>query len=233
MSSLDNNIDLFDLYTNDGLSKEEKITFESRLKEDSEFSADFERYRNGIIFLESHGVREELKQIIELEKTKRTWVYSSVAAASIIVILYFSIFINNNPSSQEVFYEYFEPYPNLVATRSANASPLVTGLSAYGSGDYKKAIEEFRNQSNSRNDTILFYFGLSYLAIDQPDSAISKFDLVFPHSTFKQQINWYTALALLNTGKVQEAISILKEIKSGDFKFREATTILKSFQQDH
>lgn len=54
---MENNIDLFDRYVDNKLSAEEKLTFESRLKSDSDFSLEFKTYLRVV-----RGICQEARQ---------------------------------------------------------------------------------------------------------------------------------------------------------------------------
>lgn len=230
MSEGKGNIDQFDAYLKDELSELEKEAFESALFTDEALRQDFEAYRKDVTVAKALGVRDELKGLMEDKKSRkrtklRYWLPLGIAAVFIIILIALPRSAN---SPQDLFQEYFEPYPNAVSGRSGQHA-LQGAMAHYGAGKYEKAIEEF--SSISISDTLLFYNAVSFLAINKPEEALSDFDQVGSESAFYLPTVWYKSLGFLLLGQSDSASVYLKKIEPGNVRFESAAALLNQLER--
>lgn len=239
MSSPSNAYILIRKWLSQRLSFDEKETLKKQWTDNDAF---IEEVANEVV--KEYG-RIELKKKLEafhikdIEQTKnssaepRSFPYWWAIAASIVVMLplgYWLFF--SQPSTEKLFADHFEAYQNLNTFRGEE-QPIDKAMDLYSSGRYPEAINAMENAL--ANDAYnlpqyYFYLGVSYLANNNPDKALTYFQkTVATDSDFKQQANWYMALTYLKKKDKTQAKKIFNEISSsqGAYKQKEATEILK------
>ena len=147
--------------------------------------------------------------------------YYSIASTIVIavVVWIFNIgSIDNRVQSNDLFSEYFKPYPNVLApiTRSSNASStnLSDVMSLYDTKQYDKAILGFNQliEEPVLKNEILFYKGVALLAKGEAAEALYHFELMEEVSSFNDQRKWYLSLAYIQLEDVDNAVVLLHEI---------------------
>ena len=224
-------------YLNNRLSKEEKDSIENRLESDPQFKEQFEINKSLLEGIEYH-FDKQLKQSfkdreIKLKKRKLSLVLA--VAASFLVIAIFSYRAwDINPNHTEVFLKYYKPYYNVVDEPKRDSFLLADDASAfqlYDKGEYRKAIGGLQSAltRNPQNAHASFYLGLSYLALDQPDSAVRYLNKSYQgESALSEPAQWYLGLAYLKSGRTEEAKKVFKEIANTRGGYRDrAESILE------
>ncbi len=234
MTTEENDIELLDQYLQNTLAPAERVALEARLQND-------EGLRNTLEDLKvlQAGIRESSRmqiksQLVEIENklpqpgkviSFRPW---AVGIAATVVLAVVSILLWPRPTGpQELFAQYFEPYPNVIMpTVRGDLEPDTTLMAkayrAYDSGDYEKAIRFFE-QVGTKDEGVYLYLGNSYLAIDSTEKAIVCFEKVISDfDVFDEQAEWYLGMAYLKTGDLKEAKSLLSIIatKEGPYKIK-------------
>lgn len=233
-------IDRLKDYLDNRLSKEEKDSIESRLESDPEFKKQFNIHKSLLEGVEYH-FDKQLKQSfkdreIKQRKRRRLMVMAAAASFLILAILSYQLW-DTNLNHTEVFLQYYKPYYNVVDEPNRDSVLLADGASAfqlYDKGEYPKAIEGLRSAlaSDPHNAQTSFYLGLSYLAANQPDSAIRYLDKGYPgESAFSEPAQWYLGLAYLKSGRTEAAKNIFKEISDATGAYQDrAESILEDLQ---
>ncbi len=150
------------------------------------------------------------------QQLHRTW---WTMAAGIAILLSAAWFLwdgerENAMTNEELFAEYFEPYPANMVKRGGEVDSLMMGYLAYESGDYVTAIEIFEVQTDTISQ---FFLGVSYLGIGEVHKAIEtlkKYEVVAV--VLKDQSLWYRALSHIKLDNKSEAIDLLEKIKSSN-----------------
>jgi hypothetical protein len=172
------------------------------------------------------------KEIFEQPKKKnRRLYYLGIAATFLIIACTIYLFKFNSISNQDLFTAYFEPYSNLVTTRDNLPSKLRKGMESYSQGDFEKAIVTFNEigvNEEAYND-MLFYKGMSYLALDLPNETIKSFLLI--KTSYEEQLVWYSAMAFLNLDDTENTRKQLVKIKKNSFKYTEAQQLLEELEK--
>ena len=233
-------IDRLKDYLNNRLSKEEKDSIESRLESDPEFKEQFRIHKSLLVGVEYH-FDKQLKQSLKnhetkLKKRKLSLVMSIAASFLIIAMLSYWIW-DINPGHSDVFLKYYKPYYNVVDEPQRDSVLFpddATAFQLYDKGEYLNAIGGFRNAltRNPHNAQASFYLGLSYLAVNQPDSAVRFLDKSYPgEPALSEPAQWYVGLAYLKSGRTEEAKKVFKEIANTTGAYRDnAASILEDIQ---
>lgn len=98
-----------------------------------------------------------------------------------------------------------------------------SGLLSYDVKTYKDAVIDFdKYLAFKTNDfEIIYKTGMSYFYMDKYKFAISKFNKIISAKNIKyfEDAQWYKATALLNLGKNDDALTLLKQIESAKGKY--------------
>lgn len=158
----------------------------------------------------------------------------------------YSLFIKQK-DYQALYAQNFEPYDDVITERGVVNSAHDTMFYAiltdyYNQGDFDQASILFEKlyNPNKPNDSLLFYYANSCLAIGASAEAIRLFTEMsaYEKSIFYHQSRWYLALAYLDvaansTGKKQEEMllnskNVLKAIIDNNSPFAEKASALLS-----
>jgi len=175
--------------------------------------------------------RPDKDQEIEKGKvSKVNWkVYYRYAAIiilliSVTAIIYFTT--RTKPDNQQLFTEYFKPYPNVIITKGLNEELLSVGMYYYDMSKYDSAIIFYNKilANKSTNTEVLFYKGVCFLSINKTEEAIEIFsDIVSGKETpYKSPTEWYLALSYLKMQDVRKAKEILTLIRNRDSYYNQS-----------
>lgn len=216
------------------LSSESKIAFERQLEEDADLREKLASTKLVIEATKSRGLELELKEIhkeLYHEKPVSKRLYWTLGiAASIILILTFFFILSNSGNEKNLFQQYFSPFPDYITSRESKADgSWEKGMQFYTNRDYTKAIDHFKksNIPNEHEADLLFYKGVSYLAVGNSQEAMNTFsELEIKSDKYKEQIKWYVALAYLSSNEKSSAILALKTINKGEYEYGRAQELL-------
>jgi tetratricopeptide (TPR) repeat protein len=155
------------------------------------------------------------------------------AAAVILIACTAALIMFRKSDSEKLFDEYFKPYPNTVpmVRGEDNDFDLKAAMILYNSGNYEQAISEFDKiiASENKNETALFYKGVSFLSIDNPEKAEISFRRVITfRGKLKDQAEWYLALSFLLNDEINKARELLTKITAeNNYYSGQAAKIMK------
>lgn len=141
-----------------------------------------------------------------------------LAAASVIIIAALGalLYFNSSTSDSKLFSNYYKPDPGLIGTMSVSDNYLFDhAMIDYKTGEYAKAISTWESllKTHPVNDTLNYFLGSAYLAINNSTKALGYFKIVTnqQESYFYKDACWYMGLALLKDDKKKEAISFIEK----------------------
>lgn len=218
-------IELIEAYFNKTLTMAEAEQFEMRIKADADFAEKVDDYKDIIGGIKLKG-REDFQLEVAAWETaienstnrKKTihWKYYRALAAGIVLFvlagLYFFI-PRSSKNNQELFQDYFVPYEDVMSVRGDDE--LNGAFEFYTKGNYENTIPLFKSYLLKHPDdaNVLFYEGISELALGDTNQAVHSLEQVTKlKSIFKEQAEWYLALAYLLANKTDQAIALLKNI---------------------
>ena len=225
-------MNLIERYFNEDLSKDELEFFEQEMVRDEKFKTEVTQYEYVFGGLKEARARklkgdfQKLEDQIHIRKPKYNFTIRGVirygAVASLAVILTVAAFnfsnVQPNIETEQVFSEYFRPYPNVIAplTRSTEISDsdLKNVMRSYDAKDYDSAIAGFdKLMTNAElKNELLFYKGVALLAKGNPSEARDHFEMMDPTNNFSNQRKWYLSLALVQLDEISDAKELLNEI---------------------
>lgn len=231
-------IETIEKYLEGKLEKTELEAFEKELTINAELAEQVEIYKSAIDELSNEGLRAHLKDIhndLFIEpKNKQRWLYYIVIAASVLLLITFGyLFTNRTLSNETLFTTYFDPYPNLITTRNNDTSPFGKAMESYSHHKYEKAIQAFKEVSKNKQtfEDLIFYKGISYLALSLPNEAIPLFEQLEDLEQYKEQITWYMAMTYLQLDEIENTRKRLLQIEEGSFKYAEAQELLEQLDE--
>jgi hypothetical protein len=163
-----------DAYLDGYLSGEELEKFEKLLNADPDLGTEVERVRVARMMIKNEALREKLKTIqselifekIFLSGSKSIWKYVALALVLLLTVIFvFKIFLINN---DQLFEEAYHPY----ILRALDVDePDNSLLYNFAGKNYQDVVNIYENKPDYNNE-INFFAGVSYLELNQPDSAI-------------------------------------------------------------
>lgn len=239
-----NQEELIQDYLHGRLTPEEKAAVEFRISREKDFQAEVqaqkdlqaafsainkESLRHQLIEYEQEYASTKSLSLIQRIRKPKIW----LSAAAILLLFGFGwAYFLNKPTSDKIFQNYFEIYPNVEA-------PVVRGVSdkdlqqkafyAYSNDSYVQAVTDFKAlYQQTQKSYYLFYQANALLALNQAHEAIPLLEkqLSF-QDDYSPKSKWYLALAYLKTGQQDQAIKLFQEIKTTQsFNHQEASELL-------
>ena len=188
---------------------------------------------------------ENIHEIVQTEQRSRriflTLIFATFLAILALVCWYFVFepLSATTTSPDQIFANYFTPYPNLFEQKgetSAKQLEFTAAMEAYAEQDYANAIRVFEQQlgqGDDGNSLFSFYYAIALLADRQSGQALRALQALQANSNTllpKEPLRWYLALAYLAENRATEAGPLLKELASQEpnrYKQREAEEVLK------
>lgn len=231
---------LLERYFENQLSQEEAILFQNFLETDPSFAEEF-AFQKSVKQAITLNERAELKQKLqsfETPKNNKKWLSKWSVAASIAVVLGAGYwFMNQSPNHIELYEDYYQSYPNVVAptVRGENSEDIESeAFYEYDNGNYEKSLVLFSKiYETDKDDYALFYKALSQMELQKTTEAIAtfkQFDLG-KNNAFTHFVKWYLALAYLKENQKEQAMPLLKSLSETENPQQEmAQKLLKELE---
>lgn len=219
--------DEIDDYLDGNLDQQAHQVFRQRLADESELAKDTlfqQEMRQGIAYGSQHDLRSRL-QVIHEETVggeaheakiapigRQLWLRWSAAAALLIGALGILFWIQQTPSSEQLFAANYEVYQFDATSRGpSDGDPSSLALQAYQEQDYATATKQLSNilQNEPENPTLQLALAISYWENGQREQAQSAIKTLFNHPILKDQAYWYAALFALAENKTEVAMKYL------------------------
>lgn len=156
------------------------------------------------------------------------------------VLLHNRYIVNfNGPSSEDLFSEYFYPYPNIAypLTRSATSDNNLTVISAfhdYEMGRYDIAIDKFNTfEPDQISDLVIFYKSMAQMSNGDIHQAVKSLTDMTNLSVFECQKKWYLALAYVSLHEYQKAIILLESLIQDQYNTAITEQLLQTIKKEH
>lgn len=217
-------IELIDQYFNNQLTTSAFNEFEERLIKDPDWAIKVQEQKLTRLGIQQEALSNQLEEFHQhirpaIKGISRPFIHTKylAAAASILVVAgaLLWILIFNNSSEKQLYSKFYQPDEGLPTLMGVSENYVFeAAMVDYKMGQYQKAINEWEQllTANAANDTLNYFIGSAYLALDNSDKAITYFDktLSVTQTAFLQEAQWYKALALLKNGNKEAAIELLK-----------------------
>ena len=246
--------DLIERYLDQQMTEVEKADFEKLLEKDAELKEELGLHQQITTSLKGekiHEFRHVLKETDQnwksVEAVPNTKVKKinfrrviAIAATVLLLIMAYQFFFvgGGQRSNDQLFADNFQPYQMLLSQRDISKEDINTllekAISTYTKGDFQNASLAFQQLAENDPEDISysFYQAVSELGAKNSDEAIALFNgiLAAGEHSFVEQSRWYLALAYMQKGDTMKAEKVLKEIRSGQFKYAEAKQLLEKLK---
>lgn len=237
----------FESYLNNEMSSDEKIIFEEKLQNDSQFKANFNLYKETTSFIENKfdfktiDFKENLKSISEshfseiLPSSKRQvkskviqfkpWYY---AVAASVAILFGTWFFMQNSIPQ---YEDYNQHENAnLVERGSVIKNLKAAQDAFNAKNYKVAIQNFEIVLKEYDKPeVRYFYAISLLENNQYTDAESTFTkLQSGTSIYKDKATWNLALSKLKQKQFEECKNYIKQLPEDAEDYAKAQKLLSN-----
>lgn len=237
-------IEVVKKYLSGELTTDERSFLDKRLQEDTVLKKEFGLYKTMVIAMEEHydeALKETLKKedINKTKKNRSIFVPLMVAASvvTILIVSYAFFKYSKVTSPQELYSEYYKPYYNVIDDYKRGSDLTTSETEAfklYEQKEYESAIKAFENglSGNPENTPLLFYGGLSYLAVEKPDEAITMLmPVASSNHNLKEAAEWYLALAYLKNNNLLQSQKLLEDIAGSEGAYKEkAMSLLRELR---
>ncbi len=255
--------DKIDRYLNGSMSGVELSQFESQLKSNPDLAIEIKQQQEIVLHIEEKGNRDLKSFLIGLENqdvssygkqdtsgntikpkksatilTLRKLITGVAASLAIITASIWAFKTTQVNQTQDLFSEYYSPYPNdlvKIERSDSQVTPLQSAMTEYAKENYKSAIIKIHNYTSATPDghlvnELTFFKAISYLSIGNIDEAKQSLQSLHSLESFEyaDKVNWYLALTHINAGEDGLAKSVLQDlINSGQrYKLDEAKKLL-------
>ena len=180
------------------------------------------------VAFEINDVRDQIKQLVQAENNQSSsggrllslrranWIIGIAASVLIVVGVFWFSQDRSGEGTWLDTYHFQDPGIPVVMSTSDNYE-LYDALSYYSEGNYATTIDKLLTlQETQQSDTITYYLATSYYYSTQENNAVRLFEDVASNvnSNFQQRAQWFLTLIALNQNRLEDAQSILEEIKS-------------------
>ena len=230
--NLSNHIQLFDDYLDGLMSSEEIVSFESRLKQESDFKSTFEKHkdlRNGIIWSGSQDLKAQIKEVeqahfkMKVVKTpkKNTNNYIIGIAASLLLLIGAFFLIQRSgteTSAQDLYAAYYEPFNPNNGVRGNNLEQNIINFDkAYKAKNYSEAlslINVIQAEKESSDWNLYKAICLNEMGSMEEAESILLGLQQNGGAVLAHEAKWYLTMLYLKQGATDKASIYLKQLAS-------------------
>ncbi len=235
-----NDIALIEKYLDGDLSPEEVLLFEEKQEASAEFREAVVFNRRLLGHLEAQqklALKSELQDMMIQVREERVFPWKTfwVAASVILLVGFIGVLQFQGPShSQQLFDQYFDPYPVMSVVRGDTPNGL-NPLHIYAEGKYEQFIDVLNNGKvdfNGKTGQVQLAYGNALLALAQPERAIEELDKILEGQDHYLDAQWYMALAHLRLKNLDKTRALLKSlIERQSFYKSSARKLLKAIEE--
>ncbi|HLW09645.1 MAG TPA: hypothetical protein VKX35_04540 [Fermentimonas sp.] len=237
---------LIEAYFTGELTANQNKQLEWLLQNDAEFTEAFhfeKEVRDTIVYKERQKIKERLRALdIQEAKPIRNispWWYAAASVLLLIIATWVFWGTPNSSSTNELFTQYMEPYPNVITPKVrgdvTTEHRMQEAMALYDRQEYDKAANLMvAVYTDEPSDPVAFYLAISYLMMNKPSEAIRLFNertwrvgSVFSPTV----IHWYVGMAYLHQGEREKALQRFQLVAdSGDSLSGEASKLIESLK---
>ena len=205
-------------YLTNEMDSEERFEFDKILIGNDQLREQVEEQRILFQAIEEGSLREKLNEFhkeLEAENTKVKSIrpykqYAIAASIALLIGLGYWLTMGQKSAHEKLYAAYFAPDPGLITPMSATSDyEFYRGMVDYKQGEYELAINRWDSliKLNPENDTLNFFMGVSYLALEDPSQALPYLKKVSDssQSIFNPEVFYYLGLAELKEGNTEAA----------------------------
>lgn len=236
-------------YIHGNLSVTEREQFEADMATDEQLREEVELHRQLISSVETESLRQLLDQIheknfesevqvVSMPRRRSFFPMAIAASVALLILAGWWIFNLQTSSPESVYAAYFTPAEGLPTTLGYSTNTdFAEGMVSYKLEEYAEALEYWQPllEVDPTNDTLNYYVGVTFLANEQPDSAIDYLTTVVSgeQSSFRTSAQWYLALAYLKTDQGEQAKPLLEDLANRNNPYQsQSSEILQKIEDN-
>lgn len=220
-------IELIERYLRDELNPNERANLDNRLKTDRTFETLFESESLAFIAI---GDKEGQEFLSTLDAVARDYhpqhrryklnpskiLYAMAAAVTVFFAAFF--LFRESAGPQDLFNQYYEPYPMLTVQRSADNSETKVLADAYAREDWSLVLDKL-NEINAEYLALPLnhlYRAIAYMERDEAYKATLLLNDYADNPVdplYQDPILWYLSLAYLKENQKEEALKVLNSLR--------------------
>ena len=211
-------------YLSGDMNQEEVGSFEKDLASDpllkeefEEVSAAYRLIRDQLQQRDEESFRAKLVEIMEKPAPKiqhksfghrPRWYFLLPLAGSLAILL--TVFLINQ-RGDKILSRFFKPDkdPVILAINQGTRGGSESGISLYHNGYYLESMDKMSEllEKEPENQLALLFYLLASMELDQQEAVLEKVLPLDIHTEQRlgQSLNWYTSLALVKSGRMEEA----------------------------
>ncbi len=162
---------------------------------------------------------------------KISWTPIIAVAASVLVLLLLIPNLFKTADVQQLATEFIAHdrlvHPGVTKGESPQSQAYELAIASFNEGNFSKSVGHFKEiEAPSISDQ--FYLATALLYGHNFEEAVTRFAELraLSESTYREEVNWFLALALVKSGREKEAVTVLKQIKSGEWQADKAFELL-------
>lgn len=243
--------EILEAYINGTLSKDEATNVEARLKTDSVFNEEYESLKTLQLGVESFAFKKALgnkrigsaaieeekeTKVVSLEPKKRNYRTILSIAAIFLGVVACGLWLfspDNTLSTDEQFAAVYYDDPGLPTRMSSDTKEydFYDAMVDFKAEKYQTAFDKWNTvKTGIGTDTLNFYKGYAQLKLGNIKEAKSLLTQVNNQSDINTKTQWYLSEILVKEGNYEEAIAILKTIKSDLYDTEKAIQLIEAKQ---
>ena len=220
--------DKIEKYLANRLSDKDRIAFKKAMDNDPDLYLEVERHRELHEVLrdkktlkfkkELQSIQQEFYEEEQKEASSKKF-NSYLKWAAVLVVLFglgllLWTYLNSQKVAEDLFTEYYEPYPVFDGVRTEETNDFSVIIKHYAKSNYIDVISAFEtsNKELSLSDELKLYVGTSYLHASQTEKAVTIFKSISKDSGFYEDALWYLALTHLKNNENEASILVLENV---------------------
>lgn len=232
----------FESYLTNEMSAEERLDFESKLRDDSQFKENFELYKETTAFLEhkfSPETADFKKNLASVSKdyfsgeekevkviSFKPWYYA--VAASVVILLGTWVFMKD-PIPEYGDYDQHENAS--FVERGESDDNLKNAQDFFNKKEYAKSVTSFEKIKNLDNPEYQYFYAIALIeTADYSKAQMLLNEIQHGTSIYKNKAVWYSALSELKQKNLEECKSQLRQITQDSEDYDRAQKLLKELE---
>ena len=204
-----------DEYIMGRLEASERLALEANIRENPALANEVELEKEVLkaaTLVGQEQLRERLSGLFLKAKKKEQPIalYLGVAASIGALILFAYLMLGSSPNTDEIFANYYQPYPTTFTSRGESSDiELLTVSQLYEEGKYNAAIPLFETLLANREDDgqLQLALGICYLETERLEQAQELFQNIRAEGLllYKDLAVWYLSLSLMKMDELETA----------------------------
>ncbi len=157
------------------------------------------------------------------ERITELYTKFTIVFSALLLVAFVLYWVFHKTKNQKLFYKHFVPIEVSLINEKNNTDKLVNkAILLYNKEQYEESVERWKEvlKKEPKNDTIHYFTGMTYLALDKQNLAIFHLNKVLlnSNSIYLQEAYYYLGLANLKADNPLVANKYLSFVENRDVK---------------